>query len=148
MKNMILIGLLIMTLCSCVQQNLTSPAIMKRQFAFMAELKGYSLPSITIPSKLPSSTPSFKLYLIAEQLAAQQGLISDGTLSPQGKLVVGKKIDGDSVIIGIQFIEFDDGRITFEYITQANGLHIEACQKMEKVYVAALKKEFYLHFPK
>ena len=69
-------------------------------------------------------------------------------MAPVGKLVVGRKQDGDNIIVGVQFIQFDGGGVGFENITKANGLHIRDVQKMEKKYISALTKEFYANFNK
>lgn len=129
-----------------MQPTSYNSSMMERQFQFHQELKNYTLPADSVPSKLPATTPSFKLYLAAEKIAGNQDLISDASMAPTGKLVVGKIIDGDSVIVGIQFIEFDDGRIGFENITKCNGLHIGDVQKMEKKFIKALTKELYDNF--
>jgi hypothetical protein len=146
MKNIILIALVATALCSCVQPPAEDPGMRQRQVAFFQDLKEYSLPENSIPSELPSTTPSFRLYLAAEKIAEQQGLISDASMAPEGKLVVGKVMDGDSVIIGVQFIIFDDESIGFENITKCNGLHVGDVQKMEKKFIKALTKELYENF--
>ena len=146
MKNIIIITVLTTALCSCVKPPVEDPGTRPRQVAFFQELKDYTLPSASVPSKLPATTPSFRFYLAAEKIAESQGLISDASMAPKGKLVVGKTIDNDSVIVGIQFIEFDDGRIGFENITKANGLHVGDVQKMEKKFIKALTKELYDNF--
>ena len=123
-------------------------SMISRQAQFFTELENYSLPSESIPSKFPPSNPSLKLYLAAERIAKEKGLISDGSMSSGGKLVVGKKQKEDSVILGIQLLQFDDGRVGFEYIKKWDVLNIEMGQKMEKEYISALTKELHENFNK
>jgi hypothetical protein len=119
-----------------------------RQAHFFTELENYSLPSESIPSKFPPSNPSLKLYLAAERIAKEKGLISDGSMSSGGRLVVGKKQKDDSVILGIQLLQFDGGGVGFEYIKKWDVLNIETGQKMEKEYISALTKELHENFNK
>ncbi len=131
------------------KEDFQNSAMLNRQVRFFKELESYSLPTNSITSKLPPSNPSFRLYLVAEKIAEKQELIFDGTMASKGKLVVGKKQDGSDIIIGIQFIEFDNGGIGFENITESDSHeHTQECQQMEKLYISALTEEFYENFNK
>ena len=112
-----------------------------RQSIFFNELQNYSLPSKSILSKFPPSNPSFKLYLAAERIAKEQGLISDATMASDGKLIVGQKEGSDSIILGIQLLQFDGGGVGFEYIKKWDVLNMKKGESLEKKYISTLTKE-------
>ena len=143
MKEFIALILIALAVCSCSTTERVqtySKASVAQQMEFHKTLNGYQLPAASIEPQACPTPVQRNIITAAGTIGKQLGLIVDGRLAEDGKLILGKRVENRQILLGVQFEFQPDGQYTYSYVTKADGSDFSECQHLKNDYMLAFSK--------
>ena len=112
---------------------------MDQHVRLLTAMRDYQLPAQPVPPARHADPQVNSFLPKMMSVAAQQGLIFDGSRAAEGIVIVGRngRESGKPILIGVSVFN-KGGRVMMQDTTQSNGLDFKEAQRLKERYLDAL----------